>query len=57
MGCHGNHAFTQSRNKFFFLRLNCFCIQWVPKNKLAQMKHCPGCKVGQISYWGILYSI
>ena len=41
----------------FFLRLNFFCIQRVPKNKLAPMKHCPGCKVGQIRCWGIMYSI
>ena len=52
MGCHGNHAFIHSRNKFFFLRLNFFCIQRVPKNKLAPMKHCPGCKVGKIRCWG-----
>ena len=26
----------------FFLRLNIFCIQRVPKNKLAPMKNCPG---------------
>ena len=40
MGCHGNHAFTHSRNKFF-LEVKLFCIQWVPKNRLAPMKHCP----------------
>ena len=57
MGCHGNYAFTHSRNKFFFLEVKCFCIQRAPKNKLAPMKHCPGCKVGQIRCWGILYSI
>ena len=40
-----------------FLMLNYFCIQRVPKNKLAPMKNCPGCKVGQIRCWGIAYSI
>ena len=41
----------------FFLRLNCFCIQRVLKNKLAPIKKCPWCKVGQIRCWGMIFSI
>ena len=26
----------------FFLEVKLFCIQWVPKNKFAPMKYCPG---------------
>ena len=26
----------------FFLEVKLFCIQWVPQNKLAPMKNCPG---------------
>ena len=40
-----------------FLKLNFFCIQRVPKNKLAQIKIGLGCKAGQIRCWGIMYSI
>ena len=40
MGCHGNHAFLQSKNKF---QDKCFFrIQGVPINNLATMKTCPG---------------
>ena len=41
----------------FFLEDKLFLHSAVPKNRLAPMKHCPGCKVGQIRCWGILYSI
>ena len=41
MSCHGNNAFTHSRNKFF-LEVILFCIQRIPKNKLAPIKNCPG---------------
>ena len=40
----------------FFLRLNCFCIQRVSKNKLGPIKNCPWCKVGQIRCWDTMYN-
>ena len=41
MGCHGNHAFTHSQNKFFH-EVTHLCIERVQENKLAPMKYCPG---------------
>ena len=40
MGCHGNHAFSQSPYQNFFRTP--FRIQGVPMNNLAPMKNCPG---------------
>ena len=41
MGCHGNHAFSQSPNWFIF-NGTFFSIQGVPGNNLAPMKDCSG---------------
>ena len=43
-----NRAFTHSRNEFFFLRLNCFCIQRVSKNKLAPIKIVLGARLAKL---------
>ena len=40
-GCHGNHAFSHSPNRFIFEE-HFFSIQGVPGNNLAPMKDCPG---------------
>ena len=43
MGCHGNHAFSHSKNKCFrtnFSQIGC------RMNKMAHMRNCPeGCMV------------
>ena len=38
MGCHGNHAFTQSPNWFIYGDI---CIQGVPGDNLAPIQNCP----------------
>ena len=40
MGCHGNHAFSQSPYNFC-VRATWFRIQGVPMNNLASMENCP----------------
>ena len=52
MGCHGNHAFSESPNSSpnrFILGERFFRIKGVPGNNLAPMKNCPeGHKEGKI---------
>ena len=40
MGCHGNHAFSHSPNRFIFRTL--FCSKGVVINNLALNLNCPG---------------
>ena len=35
------------------LKTKILCISGGPMNVFAPMNNCPGCKVGQISSWGI----
>ena len=48
MGCHANHAFPLSPNRFIYGEFS-FCIRWVPGNNLAKLSL--ECKVGQIRSW------
>ena len=41
MGCHGNHAFSHSQNKFLLKDKNKL-NSGVQMNNLAPMKNCPG---------------
>ena len=41
MGCHGNHAFRHSYNKFF-LGTNFWGMTGVPMNNSTPMETCPG---------------
>ena len=42
IGCHGNHAFSHSKNNFIF-EDNFIRMCGVPMNNLAPMRNCPGC--------------
>ena len=46
MGCHGNHAFSHSKNKCFRTNVSQIGGQM---NNMAHMRNCPeGCMVDQI---------
>ena len=42
IGCHGNHAFSHSKNNFIFDD-NFIRMYGVPMSNLATMRYCPGC--------------
>ena len=55
-GCHGNHAFSHSPNKFMFMNIFSHSVgpmkQFGTDEKLSW-----GCKVGQIRFCGMWYPI
>ena len=42
MGCHVNHVFKHSHNKFFPVDKFFWCMPGIPMNHLIPMESCPG---------------
>ena len=55
-GCHGNHAFSHSPNKFMFRNIF-FSFRGPMKQFGTNEKMSWGCKVGQIRFCGMGYPI